>query len=443
MSNISLKKNIAFTTSSQMITMAASFVINWFLARYLGPELRGKYVYLFTVNSVVWMLLDLGVSKSQMYSLQREKADPNKLYSYFLVFFALSLFVSMGVFYFFGSGIMGHRGHSYSSVLIMALATYIAVYQLYTRQKFMLIGLNHINDYVLINISPTIVFMILLLPMFWMFPKAVQMQCSYLLNVFVLVVIIFFFHFRLLKKISFRFSWDWALVFRSYGLGFKAFLSEYMALLMSRVDILMLKQLGGFSQLGVYMLAINFLDMINITASMIGIVLLNKFASMNNDTASLAILRKIFIVMLAFDLLCIIGMVLFGLPIIRLLYGYEYQNAWYAFIYLIPAIIGITIGGLFNTFLWSKGFPIFTIIAPALATIGKFILSYFLIPRLGLFGAAISSSIIYPMWFVSLMIWYFSTHKEQSLSQMFIRKEDITQIWEMVIVLKNKVLGKA
>ena len=73
MQRISIKKNIAYSSGSQLITMAASFVVNWFLARFLGPEKRGQYVYLFTLNTIIWMLLDLGVSKSMMYSLQQDR----------------------------------------------------------------------------------------------------------------------------------------------------------------------------------------------------------------------------------------------------------------------------------------------------------------------------------------------------------------------------------
>jgi len=142
------------------------------------------------------------------------------------------------------------------------LGVYIAVYQIYTRQKFILIGLNHIYNYALILTAPTIVFMILILPLFWFFPAAYKMEGSYLLNVAVMILVAIIFHFRLARCINFKFILDFPLIFRSYSLGFKAFLSEYMAILMTRVDIIILKQLSTFSQLGIYTLAINFVDMI-------------------------------------------------------------------------------------------------------------------------------------------------------------------------------------
>jgi O-antigen/teichoic acid export membrane protein len=442
MSHINLKKNIAFSTSSQIVTMAASFVVNWFLARYLGPEKRGQYVYLFTINYVVWMLLDLGVSKSMMFSLQHDKADPNKLYSYTLVFFGIFILLALSIFHFLGSSILGQQGYSYYHPVILALGVYIVAYQMFTRQKYIFMGLNHIKDYAILNLLPSLSFMLLLIPLFWVFPTAYRMEASYLLNVGTMLLIILIYHFRLVHKLKFKFLWDWSLVLRSYGLGFKAFLSEYMMILMTRMDILILKQLGSFAQLGIYTLAINFLDMINIMANMIGIVLLNKFSATNNDAASLAILRKIFVVMLTFDLLCITGMLVVGLPVIRTLYGVQYIDSWWTFLHLIPAVIGLTLGGLFNTFLWSKGFPIFTIIAPAIATGIKALLSYLLIPHYGMFGSAISSSIAYLLWFLLLIIWYFSVHRDQHINQLLVRKEDISQIKVMLVALKVKATSK-
>ena len=248
MSEINLKRNIAFTTTSQVITMVAAFIANWYLARFLGPELRGQYVYLFTVNSVAWLLLDLGISQSLMYSLQRDKADPSALYSMSLVFFGISFVVSIVVFQFFSSRILGDN--QYSKLIILALSIYVAVFQLHNRQKFMSIGMNHIKDYSLLLALPSVAFMLLLLPLFWLFPDQHRMQGSYLLNVSVMIVISLVFHRRLVRKMDFHFRWDFPQVKRSYSLGFKAFLSEYMAILMIRADILILKRLGSFAQLG-------------------------------------------------------------------------------------------------------------------------------------------------------------------------------------------------
>ncbi len=374
-----------------------------------------------------------------MYSLQRDKADPSALYSLSLVFFGISMLVSIAVFQLFSSRILGDN--QYPALVILALSIYIAVFQLHNRQKVISIGMNNIKDYALLLTLPTVVFMLLLLPLFWLFPVHLRMQGSYLLNVCVMIAISLVFHRRIVRKIDFHFHWDFPLVKRSYSLGFKAFLSEYMAIMMTRADILILKRLGSFAQLGVYTLAINFIDIINVTSNMIGVVLLNKFAALNDDSASLAILRKIFVLMILFNLVCITGMLLFGHFIISFMYTSEYIGAYKAFIYLIPAIFGLTLGSLFNTFLWSKGFPVFTIIAPAVGALIKVIMSFIMIPKFGYIGAAISSSIVYLLWLAMLMTWYFCTHREQKVTDLIIRKSDIQDMSLMLGSLFAKLRG--
>lgn len=439
MSEINLKKNISFTTIAQAITMITAFVVNWFLARFLGPDLRGRYVYLFTVNSVVWMLFDLGVSKSFMYSLQREKADPRALYSLSLVTFGLSMLASLIIFAFFSVRILG--GAEYHPLVIIALAIYIALFLMHNRQKVISIGMNEIKDYSLQLMLPTIFFMVLILPLFWTFKKSFRMESSFLLYTLAMFLVITVFHFRIVKQTSFKFVWDWMLVKSSYIIGFRAFLSEYILIMMTRVDMLILKQLASFADIGVYALAINFVDIINVTSNMIGIVILNKFAALNDDRASLEILRKVFVLMIAFNIVCIIGMAVLGPFVINFMYTSQYIGAYKAFMYMIPAIFGLTLGSLFNTFLWSKGFPVFTIIAPFIATAIKVLLSYFIIPIYGYNGAAIASSIVYPLWCVILLVWYFTTHKESKISSLIIRKEDFRDIFEIIQSVLSKIRG--
>jgi hypothetical protein len=59
-----------------------------------------------------------------------------------------------------------------------------------------------------------------------------------------------------------------------------------------------------------------------------------------------------------------------------------------------------------------------------------------------MFGAAISSSIVYLLWFFLLLFWYFTTHRDQKISQIIVRKEDISQILDMIRTLKLKAMGR-
>jgi len=440
MTKINLKKNLAFSSSSQVITIVASFVINWFLARTLGPELRGKYVYLFAINSIVWMMLDLGVAKSFTYSIQHDKINPRKLYSYSLAFFSISLLFSIVFFALVYPKLPISRDIIYPKYILIALGIYIVSFQLFTRLKFLFIGLNQIKEYAFISFLPTVAFLFLLLPTYWLIPQGWKMEYAYALNVSTIVICVLIFHFRLTKIIKYKWIIDISLVKHSYALGFKAFLSEYLIILMTRIDQFILKAIGTFSQLGVYTLSVNYVDMINTVCNMFGIVLLTKFSSLSDDNEALLILRKIFILINVINIICILVMVVVGKYFIIYMYGAAYKDAYWSFLLLIPAVFGLTMGALFNTFLWSKGFPIFTIIAPIAPLIIKSLVSYFLIPRFSIFGTAIASSIAYVLWFLILLAWYFSTHPEKKITQLIPHKQDFHDAYILFIQAKTKLL---
>jgi O-antigen/teichoic acid export membrane protein len=439
MTKISIKKNLLFSSSSQFITIIASFIANWFLSRYLGPDLRGRYVYLFTINSIIWMLLDIGIVKTFAFTIQHDKADPKKLYSYTLAFFGISLVISFLVFGFVLPSFHKITGFDYPKLILIALGIYIVTFQLFNRLKSMFMGLNRIQDYALLSFLPTLSFMILMLPTFWIVPKEWRMEYAFVLNVSTMLICILIFHFRLSKIINMTWMWDSKLIKRSYALGYKAFLSEYLIILMTRIDQLILKKLGSFSQLGIYTLSVNFLDMINTFCNMFGAILLTKFSSIADDTESLAILRKAFLLVTLINIICIAGMVLIGRFMIVFLYGSVYLGAYWSFILLIPAIFGLTLGALFNTFLWSKGFPIFTVLAPIIPLLLKIILNYLLIPHYSYYGSAIASSICYPLWFIILLIWYFTTHPEHKPSLLFPQKKDFFEAVQMLKHTKSQI----
>ncbi len=433
MNEISLKRNIALTSVSKVIVIFAAFLVNWFISRYLGPDMRGRYVYLFTLNSIIWMFLDMGVHKTFPFTIQHDRTKLNGLYSLSVTTWLIGLF-TVGVLYLIGGSFFsGILGHQYPSYLLLVLGIYIVSYQLYTRSQFIQLGMNWMRDYTLLATLPTVIFLLLIVPLFWLMPVAHRMEYSFILNVTIFIICLMFVQWRFRGRVRYQPKLAVPVLSQAYRLGFRAFVSEYLILLMMRVDLIILKALGSFSQVGVYTLAVNFIDMINISCNTIGAVLLVKLSSMEDDHASLAIMRKIFLLVGMIDIIAVLGMVVIGRWFIIYLYGPGYADAYWSFLLMIPAVFGITLGALFNTFIWSKGFPIISILAPILPLLTKLGLNYLLIPTHGLFGTSITSSIAYIIWFAILLSWYFIKHREMSIVELLPRKEDVMYFYDALL----------
>lgn len=437
MSEISLKKNIAISSVSKILTIIAAFISNWFLARYLGPELRGKYVYLFTLNSIIWMFLDMGVHKSFPYLLQTKKARLNNLYNITVLTFIVGIGVVLGLYFFFGDYFSALLHNDYPKHLILVLGIYIVSYQFYMRTQFLQLGMNHMREYSIMAFLPTFIFMILIIPSFWLMPQGQRVSYSFLLNVAVFVIMLIVMQWRFRGAFSLKTPIDKQIISQSYKLGIRAFISEYLILLLMRLDLIILKSLGSYAQVGVYTLAVNFVDIINMSCNTIGAVLLVKLSSIRDDLLALSILRRIFLVVSVINFIAILGMGLFGRWLISMLYGPAYLDAYKAFMLLIPAIYGITLGALFNTFIWSKGFPTISIIAPIAPLILKLGLNYILVPKYGLFGTSVASSICYVMWFAIMLAWYFIKHPDVKLNVLLPTWGDVVEIKSYSLVGLN------
>ena len=443
MAEINLKKNIALSSLSKVLTILAAFVTNWFLARFLGPELRGKYVYLFTLNSIIWMFLDLGVHKSFPYLLQNQKVRLGGLYKLTLYTFFGGIAVIVALYFAAGGYIGKLANQDYPRWIWLALGLYIIVYQCYMRSQFLQLGSNQVRDYALMAFLPTFVFMVLIIPLFWLMPTVHRVEYSFLLNSLVLAVFLVFMLWKLQGTIGLKEHPDKSLVGQAYRLGIRAFISEYLITLLMRLDLIILKALGSYAQVGIYTLAVNFVDMINMACNTIGAVLLVKLTSLNDEVEALGIMRRILLLVAVIDAVAILIMVVFGRWFIVMLYGVAYVDAYKAFLLLIPAVFGITLGALFNTFIWSKGFPVISIIAPIGPLVLKLALNFLLVPRYGLFGTSVASSLCYVLWFAILLAWYFIRHPHMSLRLLIPLRSDVVEFRESLakgaLWLKNKL----
>ncbi len=105
------------------------------------------------------------------------------------------------------------------------------------------------------------------------------------------------------------------------------------------------------------------------------------------------------IALIFFILMIILTIVFFtiGKQVITLVYDIDFIRSYDVFIALLPAVFFLSFGSIINTFFWSKGFPIMTIILPIIALAINIGLNIILIPLIGIIGAAIATSISYEM----------------------------------------------
>ena len=189
---------------------------------------------------------------------------------------------------------------------------------------------------------------------------------------------------------------DWLLLMRTMRVGGRGAFSAILIFLLFRSNVYLVRHFLGADQLGIYMGAVVLADLIQRLPNLAGLVLLPKVIRGQDDNHRLTM--KVARGVLLFSLATALGVVLLGRLVIGLYAGKAYLEAYGPLIWMLPGLIFSGFGSVLNTKLAGQGYPPVTFWAPGLALVASITLNLWLIPRLGLDGAALSTSVAYLLW---------------------------------------------
>ncbi|MFA6108346.1 MAG: polysaccharide biosynthesis C-terminal domain-containing protein [Candidatus Latescibacterota bacterium] len=169
--------------------------------------------------------------------------------------------------------------------------------------------------------------------------------------------------------------------------------------LLFKSDVFLVNHFLGQEAVGVYGVATNFTDMMQRVPNVAAVILFAKVIR-GQDSGRLTLQVAGWV--LLFSLVCAAGLVLLGRPLLALFFP-RYPDAYVPLVWLLPGMILAGCGSVFNSRLLGQGYPAVTLWAPALALGVNLGLNLWLIPTLGLRGAALSTSIAYSLWGVLVM----------------------------------------
>lgn len=206
----------------------------------------------------------------------------------------------------------------------------------------------------------------------------------------------------------------------SYGI--RSGLASAMNVLNMRLDVVLLGMLVPSAAIGVYALAVQFSELLLIVPASIGYVLFPHVASSSaqgdDGTFTARLCRLTLIVGAAASIPLVAGA---GALVWWWLEGYRESVALIAM--LVPGTVLFTIARIAGNDVSGRGLPVGHIWA-ALASVAVTIVgNLVLIPRIGVAGAAITSSTAYAVYAVAIGLW-FSRATGVGLSTLFIPRRD-------------------
>ena len=193
--------------------------------------------------------------------------------------------------------------------------------------------------------------------------------------------------------------------------------ANWLSFLHLRADQYLVQVFLGPAALGLYGVAVWLGELITQVPAMLGMVLFPHVAAgQNHSRAFKATIRATLAVMVIVAIV-VLPLAFFSPAIVRLLYGDQFLGAVPLLRYYLPGVVILSGLYLINNHMAGLGYPIVYVVFLAAALIVNLGSNLILLPRLGVVGASISSSISYAFWFLfvgSHLIYRASEHSRDA-----------------------------
>jgi O-antigen/teichoic acid export membrane protein len=206
----------------------------------------------------------------------------------------------------------------------------------------------------------------------------------------------------LVRKKLLRWHFDWSIVKKAYSFGFIVFFHSVSAVIISMADRIIIQDIKGYNEVGVYAVAYQVGTVLTIVATGIAKALVpNTYENLKIDTpeSHRRIVRQVYVMM---GLLAAVSLLLLAAS--DLLFGFLVDKSFgNAKPLLLPLIPGLLFQGFYmlksNMFFYfnKSGLLAFLTVSSAVINI---VLNYMLIPVMGTVGAAYATLITYFLFWI-------------------------------------------
>jgi O-antigen/teichoic acid export membrane protein len=200
------------------------------------------------------------------------------------------------------------------------------------------------------------------------------------------------------RLVPFSFGFDRTLFSEMIRYGGRVYLSCLLAFLVIRSDMLLVNYFLGTGEAGVYSIAVQIADTILLLPVTIGMILLPRIAGTADEEKDQVTARVLRHTAILLGGLCLAAGIAVG-PVVRLLYGPAFAGAIPATLLLLPGILALGLNGVLMNHFGGRGMPPVTAWAPLLGLVLNVTLNLAMIPRYGIAGAALTSSLAYGLMF--------------------------------------------
>jgi O-antigen/teichoic acid export membrane protein len=396
-------RDSASVFATQMVVTALGVGTSVITARMLGPHDRGLFQLLVLLPTTLANFVKFGIPQANVYFVRRQGASVSDVASN-SVWFALVLGGALAAIAWFGRNWMIapflREAPPATVIAVLALcpcvllqAFFLGVLQ--AEQRF--------REFNFQQLAPAVLALLgMPLALIWLRTGLVG---AIVTQTVIAILVTIWLAVRVKRTARLRFGWNPTLARGMLTFGGKSYVQTLASTLHFRVDQYMIAMFLDPTQVGLYAVAVNLTNLLLKVPDATGTVLYPRIAGARDGDAhaeTSAVCRHTLFVMVIAGLGYVVG----GPFAIRLLYGRAYVDAIPALLLMLPGIVMISLYLLLTRNFTSRNRQQVNIVAAVAALAINVGLNCVLIPRWGISGAAISTTVSYSIAALILLVMF-------------------------------------
>jgi O-antigen/teichoic acid export membrane protein len=406
-------QNVGSTFFTQVLRVALSVAKAAIIARWLGPEGKGMLALALLVPGMLGLFLSGGIGAANVYYVGSRRLDVPTLTANSIGFALLSTFVGFGV-------VVGSAAAGWLEVVVPGVPTWIVLIAMLGFPtgllngffSTILQGIQRIVTINLINLFQSTLTLCLTIVFVIGFQLGLLGALVASLGSGVLGLIVFG---TILNREGGVFSprWSYLVMRTTLSFGLKGHIGNVLQFFNYRLDTFIVNFFIGPAGVGIYSVAVALAELLWHLPNAVAFVIFPKAAASRPEEMNV-FTPRVFRITLGLTALGALGLALVGRPAINFVFSSTFIGAYVPMLVLLPGVVLLGGAKVLTNEIAGRGYPHYNSINSGLALVLTVVLDLVLIPRYGVLGAALASSIAYAAIFLTAIGFYLTVSRRAS-----------------------------
>lgn len=425
------------TVLTFVITIGTSIII----ARGLGPSGQGIYALVLLFPALIMSFANLGMGRSIIYHISKGEMRLDDIIGNILCFTGiitfLSFLVGLIIIFWFSNYLFPNVPRGFLLIGLLFIPLQILFLQI---SSGILYGIQKIKIY---NYAYTLqagIILILTFVFIYILNTGVLGVIIANLISFIIVTILTLFYILKILKVPFKIKFNTKIFKTLFSFGIKVHIGNLMYFFRSRVDVFIINLFLNPTAVGLYAISYGMAETLWMLSQSAANVLSPKITSMNSDDKKKEftpiISRNILFLTIVFAIL----LFFFSKWLIILLYSENYYNSILPLQILLIGIVSISLERILTADIIARGKPMITTYIVIITVFINIMLNIVLIPKFGINGAALASTISYFINLCMTLFVYIRISGNSFVNIIFIKRTDLGLYLRILMLIKQKVI---